>query len=589
MSSEQGTLGRILPHRNLHPILGLGLFLAVTTPAAGREVAWELFDRSQPCALPVRPVEPLPCGRFGTLFVQYGESVGWPPLPPGPGSCPRLDSGVEVPRRYSSRRAHGPQPDPRDADAPCSGGSCLTPLEGLDPEEPWVAVVDWNNWHGWSMSWTIRQSLAPRALPIVLFPLGDNGGPTPDSEASTTDDLSVLAQLCALTEAVDSGFVRRPSVINMSFGRGIQSETSAGGLEGVLSGLLDFLGRTSDGDDQGAIVAAAGNHRQLLFPASHPKVLATGAADLAALLRTGQYLPSWETPRPGGPVSLFPAGGLCLQYGDPEGGPKAQLMAPGSSFAAALFSGMLAGLLLDSGGVESLEGISWNPGLLQPQVPPEILLERLQGQALADCAPKLQPAPGGAVHLTAGPPLTMQSLPETSLVDAASQDHRQTPEPDPCVPCISSDLNPGGGPGQGGGYPRILGGNRAGSATGAVGRGPARDLVVDVSGATLTLEDLSYELEALYLRVGELFYPLSTVSGDWTGIERAEAGALIIEEMGHLAESSVQPSLVYVLRNRAGGEGQTSGDPATAEPYWTASPILLSRPHGDLPRRAPLH
>ncbi|MEM6793085.1 MAG: S8/S53 family peptidase [Acidobacteriota bacterium] len=575
MSTLFSSGAKALPRRPLLTrsilIFGYLLFLAAA-PASGRQVSWDLFDRGEPCALPDRPGELLACGRFGALFLEHGSDAR-PPVSALPGSCPHVGGGVEVPSRYSARRGPESGPDPREDQAPCSEGSCLTPLAGLTAGEPWVAVIDWDDWHGWAMSWTIRQTMAPQALPIVLFPLGEERLEPADDDSEETDDLSLLTQLCALTEAVDSGFVARPSVINMSFGRAAGPGTAPSGLAQVVNDVLDYLGQASATGGPAALVAAAGNHRQLLFPAAHPGVLAAGAADLVALKNQGEYRPSWESPPVEDPMALFPAGGLCLQYGDSQGKPAARLMAPGSSFAAAVFSGMLAEQLqLDAALIEQLPGVAWTPSLLQPSVPPEILLERLQGQALADCAPALAPDPSLTFRFSAEEPIAASDLPNKSLVDVAQKRLRPTPEPDPCVPCMSSDLNPGGGGLDQNPDSRMLKSPFA-AQRGASRNRPGRDLVIDLSGATVSLEDLEYDLKALYLRTGDWLYPLTPAGGHLSEVARGAPRALVIEEMGFLVESGEQPSLVYVLGNRESDPGEESGEGAAV--YWTAAPILL--------------
>jgi hypothetical protein len=465
----------------------------------------------------------LSCGASG--FFVFGK--------PGlryQGACRSFEGATETPAAIPDERM-----PPYPPAFPCSQGSCASRAGG----RPWIAVVDWPTGHGWSVEATIREA-SDQQVETQLFDLTANGALT--RWVPSISDLHVLVQLCALADAVQARPDDRPLAVNLSFGRRATDGDCAQlgpNLGCAVGGVLADLAGA------GVLpVAAAGNDREMLFPASSPGVVAAGALDLSRFERTQDVRPSSQTPD--GAAALMLGYGLYLSA---DGKPPYWAAPPGSSYAAALLSGWLGGTLAAGGQLPAPlpKGAQWAPALAAATsgdlaltldgVPlpgstltgPRLLFER----AVNGTGPAQDPKSS----LTLAFQGTAPSPPEHSVLHA---DSGYSPQPgvDPCVPCS-------GGP-------------------------PERD--VEDGGEDLTL-DLSssgalppqMELVCLFLRIGKAVYAFEG-SCDPTVIAPFAAGNLTSLTFsaidGGLLATGEQPSLFLVVN---------VGGPS----YWHEVPIQL--------------
>jgi hypothetical protein len=424
------------------------------------------------------------------------------------------------------------EPAPRlPAAFPCAGGGCLGHAAG----RPWVAILDWRSEHGWSVAATIREA-SDHLVDVELYDLTLGG--SLDRLAPTVSDLHVLVQLCALAEAAQQRPADRPLAVSMSFGR---LDTGLCGSSG--SGLGCSVGRVLSylREHEGILaVAAAGNDGEMLFPASSPDVISAGALDLSHLQARGEIRASMQTPAQA--QALMLGYGLHLSMGSGSPGWPAP---PGSSYAAALFTGWLSGTL--AGGVEhpdpaTLRGGRWVPfltpgGLALAFNGAPLPGSQLQGpRRLLDRALSAVPAlPLGSSDATLwliGPAPTqppMRSLPY------AGAGNGPLPGVDPCVPC-------------------------EGTGRGAV-EAP-QTVAVDLSSSG-SLPD-GMELIAVWLRVGKDLYGFDRSRDPdlLASIATGKLDSLILSGVGGLFPDDEQPSLALVVT--VGGQN-----------YWHEIPIQL--------------
>ena len=428
---------------------------------------------------------------------------------------------------------------------PCSQWSCSDHEAG----HPWVAVVDWPSAHGWSVEATIREA-SDRRVETVLYDLTDGGGLA--TLSPFVSDLHVLVQLCALADRVQAQPADRPVAVNLSFGRMVAPTdcTQAGDPSSPPSTLGCAVGRVlSDLAGAGVVpVAAAGNHREMLFPAASPGVVSAGAIDLSWLDQSGEVQPSSQTP--GDARALMLGYGLYLSK---DGKAPYWAAPPGSSYAAALLSGWLGGTVARGGKLPEPAALA--QARLAPAAVPDadglaLVLdgEPLPGSFLAgprNLLDRAREAPAPAPDPRSGFVLTFQgdyapSLPALSLLHA---DAGNGPQPgiDPCVPC-----NPGP-PG------------------GAEAQGNGGDAILDLSSSGGLPTGM--ELTAVYLRVGWSVYsfPESGQEALLAPLQTGSLGSLTFSGIDGLLQSGEQPSLVLVIR--IGGID-----------YWHEVPIHLPAP-----------
>jgi hypothetical protein len=284
-------------------------------------------------------------------------------------------------------------------------------------------------------------------------------------------------------------------------------------------------------------VAAAGNHHEMLFPALLPGVISAGALDLTWLGETGKPRASAQTPP--GTRALVLGYGLYLS-GDSGDTSPVWPAPPGSSYAAALFTGWLGGTLTGQDAPVALKGDRWTPvptaaglalALDGVPVPGSELAApaRLFERALGD-VPTFGEKGSQAVLRLDGP---APPLPELSLLHADAGNGPQ-PGVNPCVPCRG------------------------------IGEG--------LESSAPILVDLSYssplptgaDLIAVFLRVGGELYAFDR-SRDPDLLAEMAAGQveeLVLDEAGGVLEPGEQPSLVLVVN--VGGTA-----------YWHEVPLNL--------------
>jgi len=502
---------------------------AGSSPAA--PVGWLQLDsdcaaRSRQAAGPADDRQVLPCGGAGTfVFDRTGL--------PDDGGCAPLASGFEPPELFPV----DPAP-PLPANFPCAQGSCL----GHAPGKPWVALVDWPTTHGWSVAATVREA-SDRQVQVQLYDITNAG--VFSTWVAPVSDLHVLVQLCSLAQAAEDHPEDRPLAVNMSFGR-LDTQTagcppdSSSPLSCAIDSVLSHL--AADGI---VPVAAAGNHQQMLFPASSPSAISVGALDLSYLQQSRKARASMQTPAAaealmlGYGLYLSAGGGLAGGGGDTDWPAP-----PGSSYAAALLTGWLGGTLATGHPLPSLlNGSRWSPlttpaglalALNGTPLPGSELLgpQRLLDRALHKAAAITDPQPGATLALEgAAPP-----LPENSFLLA---DNGNGPQPgiDPCVPC------------RGNGLSGLFGADKG-------------ILLVDLAASGGLPPQIT--LVALLLRVGGDVYRFDRSRDPdlLAAFAAGQLGSLTLTGLGDILKPGQQPSLVLVVN--AGGTA-----------YWHEVPMHL--------------
>jgi hypothetical protein len=426
------------------------------------------------------------------------------------------------------------EPAPRlPAAFPCAAGRCLGRSAAA---RPWVAILDWPTAHGWSVAAAIREASDQR-VDVQLYNLAAAG--TLGQWVPSVSDLHVLVQLCALAAAPPGD---RPLAVNMSFGRHQAAGVDCASSPSLGCAVGQVLSRLAA---EGTLpVAAAGNHRELLFPAASPDVVSAGALDLAKYQVGQESHPSSQTPQT--VRALLPGYGVYLSTPAEDGGDPAWPAPPGSSYAAALFTGWLAGTLAGGGKLPDLSqppgarftpvatekgfALAWN-GVPLPGSEldgPQALLSRALGEApLAGV-----PYPEVTLRLT-GPAPAMPALP----ILYADAGNGPQPGVDPCVPCHGNGLQ------------------------GELG---ADTVLVDLSSSGGLPAPIGPK--SLWLRVGSAFYGFDR-SRDAGLLARLAAGglpSLALSGVSGIFPAGEQPSLVLVVN--VGGTD-----------YWHEVPIQLQR------------
>ena len=536
-----------IARRTLRVVSAGVVLAAVVAQAAAAPSSSSLFLTA---AADCRPPgsEELACGAAGTFFVAGG------PATPAKSGCALIDAagGAGLYPRTGAARAQA-------AWSPCHGGSCFS----AEPRGPWVAVVDWDDAHGWSVGETIRQA-SGHAVEARLYRLDASGLAAVDALPAVAD-VHVLAQLCRIAEDARTDSLL---AVNMSFGR--LADRSPAPCEPRTGGVACVLGEVIAGlRGQGvAVFAAAGHEGQLLYPAADPGVLAIGQVDLGHLRATGASRPLPQTPA--GVAGLFPGHGLYLEVG---GAAEFWPAPPGSSYASALAAGWWAGYRVRAPKLtRKLLGLCGGElGLLAP------LLHA--GSAYLGCGsvafPRSDLAPPGALLATAlgeRPEVCDRSdddvrrragllrievdgpaapVPELTLAELQVDLSRPAPDSRPCVPCHDGGdddddpENPYGDDDPTLTLPESESG---------------RELVIDMASSQALPRE--HELTGLYLQVGTALYRFSDSE------QPALLGDLALGRVGRLtvgnapSEVDEEPvSLVYALRLAGDGRVFRSSTP----------------------------
>ncbi|MDY7092019.1 MAG: S8/S53 family peptidase [Acidobacteriota bacterium] len=419
----------------------LGL-LALAGPAMATDVVrWYRFDGCDPSTSAFSSQQQTPetfaCGSLGVYYVgDQGLSYT--------SACLHQVHGEEAPALYLAQ--HNPRFMPSAGEwFPCRQGNCFGRRS-----QPWAAVIDWNQGHGWSVAGTLS-AVAGSGLDLMLYPL-DAGGSTFDTKGAS--DLDVLVQLCAVAEYVHQNPSDPPLVVNMSFGRlydsGISSLFQSRGQVALQDEIHTVLGHLQS--QLGIhLVAAAGNHGRLLFPASDSYVMAVGGMDIEEYVDAGTVSKALQAPTAA--QALLPAYGLYLKEGTAS---TYWPVPPGSSYASAFASGWLGGFMAD----QSLRpsNISLTPSsTLEPvKVSTDYLLvldsQTLSGSDLPGAAEVAAPVLEHVSSVCNASTLTTvttsvssvtPSLPTSSSADLAGSNNLPLPNTRPCVPCHGYQDTPG--------------------------------------------------------------------------------------------------------------------------------------------------
>ncbi len=455
-----------------------------------------------------------------------------------------------------------PTPGPSREAVPClAGAGCDNSLDLV--EEPWVAVIDWDNWHGRSVDWVLRGSTQSAVETVLL----DLKIVVPGGRGVT--DVEVIARLAEIIQAIDVKDVPVPEVVNMSFGRLRQpddaDDTSCDRrrLSCQVARLLGHLARsgaTAPNRPGTVMVAAAGNHGESLFPGSIQGVVATGALDLQQLALAGDVDFAWETPA--GAQALMPGAGICLRQGSGDTALEMPLPA-GSSFSAAIYSGWLTealkysrDLVLDRLQARGL----WTPwqSCEAPTCPyylvqGDVTFPSPSGRASQRVVETVYDNPAFCGTVRGGrldPDLLPAADPTRglSLVEWMASEHRPAPEPDPCVPCsLCRDLER--------------------QEPGTPGTTVTVPLAGDIDLHSAWRMPQNTRLDALYLRLGQEYWLFDLAPSQRKAIAVGDVGFLGIDVTLHNPDLSAQPSLVSLI----------TIDPGTPEEghFWHATPLIF--------------
>lgn len=524
-------------------------------------VEWALH--SDACAPPEDGIS-VACGDYGTFYIGMSSTK----------NCAEVVGNEAPPAYIRSKAISDVASEEKTANRllaqdsmPCAGGSCFGPPGGASGDEPWIAVIDWNDWHGWSTGWS---AISISGLPAHLYAL--------DGEDLTTylgpsvGDAHVLARLCEVAEAVDHQGVVPPTVVNMSFGRyfaeGLDARASttcdSSNLSCQLGGLFDHLTRSGV-----ALTSAAGNHGQTQFPAVYESVLAVGSIDLAHLNANQTVVASWETTSAA--QALIPGYGVCLEVGG-EGYERRTLWPapPGSSYSSSLFAGWLAHSLLAWPSIDPL-AVNWNlawsesagcyvlseDGPAHCNEAADRLLARVLGTSKETCwtatSKNFLEADSLGIPPQHGVTNTLPSLSEWVEIE-----HTPAPESDPCVPCVADGFEPvewfqtPEGPQMRTADPDL-----------------DHDLKLDLSASSAI--DSALTLQELHLRVSDDFYLLldrsqPTDVARLDALAHGEADGLVLRDARQLFEPHQQPSLLFVLCD--------NGSSSANNCFWSSIPVL---------------
>ncbi len=541
-------------------------------------IHWALY--SSKCIAPETNPNWVAAGHFGTFYFgpEAPESCGGPPITSG------IETGAAV---Y-------PPPGNPPPNHPCAEQTCFEPQATipLANSDPWLAIIDFEGWHGESVAATALQATDP-SIRAVFLPL-DN--PLTGSEGVTDADL--IRPLATLAEWMDKEGRKPALVINMSFGRRASSDDASdlkcapATLSCQVSRLLHHLER--GGQDptlplRTVAIASAGNHRSLLFPAMIDHVLTAGSLELAAYTRSGSTKGSWETPLPdSGQLVLMPGSALCIPW---QGGETRWAVPSGTSFATAIATGMIADALLwHDSAVRNrlLSGSTWYP--LRTCYKPNCAIELAQGTAtfptpsfgatdlidytlfgdLSTCDEQWQASK--MVSATLSSTTVVPYLKTPSLVQSVAATLRPTPEPDPCVPCsLTCEENP---------FTTLSGSAVAISRklTEAVSQPPGAVVVPPNTSVQLTIDlhagwqlDPDTSVEALYLRYGSQTYEIQLTPTELVELAAGQIATLVIKGSVPNPAMIQQPSLISVLLHKNLASG-------TVDRFWHATPMPLRAP-----------
>ncbi|MEM7247278.1 MAG: S8 family serine peptidase [Acidobacteriota bacterium] len=413
-------------------------------------------------------------------------------------------------------------------------------LVASSPDRRNVVVIDFTGPHGDSVAWLVESTseAAGHPLKVGVLALDDDRFDVLGDEIT---DAHVLAATCTVLEAVESGEIRAPEAINMSFGRysTLDPMLCATGSRSYECSIAHVL-RELQGHGI-TLVAAAGNYQDELFPASAEAVVEVGMTDTNALLAFDDPEPAWETPNR--TRAWLPGNALCLADG---------WAAPaGASYATAMFTGWIVHARERHPDLDPLEESNWRTRWARDEGCYELvsssgrygcnevtneLIRGLTGPNDSTCWTSPAVSAGRSALLPDA------SFPEVvGLTEYVATAHGPTPEADPCLPCI--------------------------------GRIQGLDLVLDMSHSLGSSSGL--QIRELWLRMGSQFFPLDTAASSLAAMYEGTLSELVIEDVAPLLWFSSSPSLVYVYEDLSSADCAPSfpGGPPTC--LAASTPILL--------------
>ncbi len=583
-----------------------GLKIASAIPLSPKTVYWTLQRRSCLSA-PQGAVLAEPCGDLGNFY--FFDS----PVQSGASPCNTAGDGDgEDPPPYNmpaalvmtgdimsisvagimGKSTDGGPDSPAEELIPCAEGSCLASQPGgSNGLMPWAASIDWADWHGWTTAATQKQI---SGLTTYMFPLLDeDNGPIRNLLGEGVGDAHVLVQMCRLAESSYNNPTAPPRVLSMSFGRtALDDEPQQTGdscdpdtISCQLKRVFDYVR-----DEQGVeMLAAAGNHQAMHFPAFYPAVTSVGTLDMAAFGSVDQRIAGvWESP--GQADAYMPGYGVCLDNDNPDRLDDLWPAPAGSSYATAI----LAGWIADGQPIGMLSanppGQIWAPTwatteecYVLAQEPAtacntqvNTIIARILGQTEDNCWTSLAQEPNVKISVDAEA-VDLQTAKGNAVgLDEFVSEHEPAPAPDFCIPCS------GGG---GGAKSKVqaLGGGALGATAFPTGGGQGAPLgagagagpifpidlglfVIDLSGYASYLGD--YSIFQVFLRIGDLFFPVldraQPADADiLDGIGSGEYNSITIQGLSGKFPINSQPSLFYT----ACEDGNTC--------YWSSVPILM--------------
>lgn len=533
--------------------------------------------------------------RYALVNVVAVPMSAQQPMPvQGSGSLSGLDGG----KRGRLARATGRL---KDAWVPCVGGVCydrVAPALPL-PGRPWIAVIDWDDHHGWSVGWTIREQVGT-GHDLVLFPFL-----TPALQAFSgkgVTDVHTLAKLCEISDAVDQGLAVPPTAVNMSFGRftrpGLDADRGALCTGSILScqivRLLEHLYRPPTASTRGtALVAAAGNYRSLQFPASAQAVIPAGGLDLNAFLNQRANLATWETApelasAPLRARGLLPASGVCLEATPGVAGSPSWAAPPGTSYSSAILTGMLSVELLAGTVADPLLPEAWGlnrvctvagvcayslqqgPQRAFPSRPgSNLFLSRLFEPRGRECGVDTPQGEGIAEGVVAPALVADPTQSAKSFLQSLTGWDLPSPDANPCIPCAGARQPP----------PKAMRLSGVDALTAApVTTSPQAPLPSD-QGTPIDVDatpkdwwiDFSESgtfgegtrLDAIFLRTGTEFRRVSLPLTAMDLLRGGKLDGLYLRGAGSYVNGNRQASLVFLV---------TSG---VAESFWTSIPVYF--------------
>jgi hypothetical protein len=406
-------------------LAGAALLPASAAVGTSNQFDWHLYNAS--CTGGAAAVD-IACGTYGRFLVLQSS--------PPPGCVPRA-SGSEEPPVYPV------SPVARVFPLPQKRLKNIAPSEAPDgmtdpPAQPvteWIAVVDFDSAHGESTTWLAGQVAGPDVT-AALAPLDD---PALDV-LGPVGDFHVLSRLCEVAQDVDGGSLPAPRTVNMSFGRRARTSdpTSSSGcpVQNVACQVAKVAHHVTVAGSW--LVAAAGNHREGLFPGTLDDVVDAGMVDLNAFLAGTATRGAWETPA--GAAATIPGNDLCLD---------AWPAPAGSSYSSALLSGWLVMLLDHPDVLAQLGDGVWVPAWSATSGCYVLARGRKQtpwcNTAVTSILTNLAgPEPPGCGNRASDPAVTVPQPGQSTTpdpipsIDSWGAPTHPAPESDPCVPCTGS-------------------------------------------------------------------------------------------------------------------------------------------------------